>query len=224
MAAAAARFDLHPGAFAPVSRSEAGLIVAVVLAAGTSSRLGRPKQLLELDGVPLLRHVASRALASTVDRVIVVVGAGGDEVRSALDGLDLDIVENADYATGQSSSLIAGLVAVREQADAIVVLLGDQPGIDPAVIDRALDARRSQGAGIVMAQYGSDRGHPVLFGREHFEELAQISGDQGGRDVVRRHAKRLLLVDGGSDRIPADVDTWSDYGAVRDSWPGSGKM
>jgi molybdenum cofactor cytidylyltransferase len=182
-----------------------------------STRLGQPKQLLELNGRPLIAHVCERCLASGLDRVIVVTGHRADEVRGALAGMAVEVVVNPDFQAGQATSLGAGLAAAGD-ADAMVVCLGDQPGIDPAVIDRLIAARR-RGALLGMAQYGEHRGHPVLFGREVFPELATVTGDQGGRDVLRRHANQVVLVPGGADVIPADVDTAEDYVALRDRWP-----
>ena len=207
---------------APVSEAQRGPIVAVILAAGMSKRLGRPKQLLELNDVPLVRHVASRTLGAAVDHVVVVVGAESSRVRAALDGLDIAFVENPAYESGQASSLRAGMAAVAADSDAIVVLLADQPGIDPVTIDRVIAARREQGAGIVMARYGEERGHPVLFGYEFFDELSRIEGDQGGREVIRAHAEALVLVPATSERVPADVDNEDAWSLVRGrgSWGG----
>jgi molybdenum cofactor cytidylyltransferase len=207
-----------PAESAPVSEAQRGPIVAVILAAGMSKRLGRPKQLLELNGVPLVRHVATRVNSSTVDRVLVVTGAESSRVRAALAGLGTGFVVNPAYESGQASSLRAGLAALPGDADAMVVLLADQPGIDPVTIDRVVAARRERGAGIVMAQYGEDRGHPVLFGREFFDELARIEGDQGGREVIRAHAGALVLVAATTDLVPDDVDTEEAWIRLQERW------
>jgi molybdenum cofactor cytidylyltransferase len=192
-----------------------GPIVGLILAAGTSSRLGRPKQLLELDGVPLVRIVAERCLASHLDRVNVVVGHRGDEVAAALHGLNIDIVENPRFADGQSTSLIAGLVAAPD-ADAVVIALADQPTIRTGAINALIDARVA-GARIGMAAYGTERGHPILFGRELFGELQEISGDRGGREVIRRHAGDVVVVPGESPAPLPDVDTEEAWDELRTS-------
>jgi molybdenum cofactor cytidylyltransferase len=201
----------------PKAEARSGTVAGIILAAGMSTRLGHPKQLLEIDGMPLVAHVAERCLRSRMDRTIVVIGHEAAAVEAALSGLDVEIVTNPDYASGQASSLLAGLDAVGDEADAVLFLLGDQPGIDPVAIGRLIDARRD-GAIVGMARYGDQRGHPVLFGRELFDELRTIRGDQGGRDVIRRHAESLAVVDGGSPRVPADVDTWTDYDRLLESW------
>lgn len=190
-------------------------IKGVVLAAGQSRRLGHPKQLLELDGRALIDRVVDRCLASRLDDVIVVVGHEAAAVRHALTGRDVFFVVNDHHEEGQSTSLIAGLNAAGD-AGAIIVVLGDQPGIASAAIDRLIEARVNQGATVAMARYGAERGHPVLFGRELFAELRGITGDQGGREVIRRHHGEIVLIDGGADRVPADIDTLEDYARLVD--------
>lgn len=190
---------------------EPGPIHGLVLAAGMSRRLGRPKQLLEVGGKPLVRHVVERCFASHLDSVSVVVGHVADAVRQALTDLDVRTVFNPAYESGQASSLLAGLDALSDGADALVVALGDQPFIEPQVIDGLIEARRIHGVSIAMARYGEDRGHPVLFGHEHFAELRDITGDQGGREVIRRHGDEVVLVPSRTSHIPLDVDTEGAY-------------
>lgn len=191
--------------------SRPAAIRGIVLAAGMSRRLGRSKQLLEVGGKPLVRHVAERCLQSRLDGVWVVVGHEAEAVRNALAGLDVRIVVNLAYESGQAGSLVTGLDAAADGADAVVVALGDQPFIEPEVIDRVIDARRNRRARIAMASYGGDRSHPVLLGHELFSELREIRGDQGAREIIRRHRDEVVLVDGASDRIPLDVDTEEAY-------------
>jgi len=172
--------------------------------------MGQPKQLLDFDGKPLIAHVVERCLAARLDDVLVVIGHEAASVSQALTNSDVFFVVNPHHEEGQSTSLIAGLDAAGD-ADAIVVVLGDQPGIDSAAIDRLIEARRAQGISLGMARYGAERGHPILFGRELFDELRNITGDQGGRHLVRRHQDEIVLVDGGADRVPEDIDTLEDY-------------
>lgn len=189
-------------------------IVVIVLAAGLSRRLGRPKQLELLAGDPLIVHTVRKAIAAEVGEVVVVIGAAADQVRSALDGLPVSIVENLAYETGQASSLVAGIgYAQAIGADAAIVILADQPGIDPSVI-RTLCQARQDGARVGMATYGDQRGHPVLFGRELFPELLELTGDTGGREVIQRHKGCMVLVPGGRETVPADFDREEDRAAV----------
>ena len=194
-------------------------IVGIVLAAGMSRRLGRPKQLLMLDGIPLIAHVIDRALASTLDEVVLVTGAHGAEVRAAVGDRNVRFVHNPDFLEGQGTSLAAGITALDADVDAAVVMLGDQPGISPEVIDRTIKARRESGAPVVMARYGNQRGHPVLLGRELFPELRNLAADTGGREIVRDHQDSLVLVDGGTDAPPPDVDTEAAWAELQYQWP-----
>jgi molybdenum cofactor cytidylyltransferase len=193
-------------------------IAGVVLAAGMSRRLGRPKQLLVLDGLPLVAHVVDRALTSSLDDVVVVTGARMKDVQVALVGRSVRFVQNARFEEGQGTSLAAGISALPADVDAAVILLGDQPGISAATIDRVTAAYRERGAPVVMAQYGEQRGHPVLFGRETFPELMALGGDMGGREVVRSYRDQLVLVDGGVDAPPSDVDTEEAWIELQRSW------
>jgi molybdenum cofactor cytidylyltransferase len=151
---------------------------------------------------------------SSLDEVVVVLGARADDVRSALDSQPVRFVVNARFADGQGTSLAAGIASLEGEVDAAVVLLGDQPHVDPAVIDRIVEARRRTSASIVMAQYGEERGHPVLFGREHFQALKALDGDQGGRDIIRHHTSGVMTVPAESPDVPADIDTEADWIAM----------
>ena len=193
-------------------------VAGLVLAGGRSRRLGRPKQLLMLDGVPLVRHVVGRALAAGLDEIVVVTGAHAEPVRDALAGLPVRWVHNERHAEGMGTSLAAGVGAMGRDIDAVVVLLADQPTVDPGAIRRAVSARRQRRVPLVMARYGTARGHPVLFGRELFPELRALVGDRGGREVVRAHEPALVLVDGGADEPPLDVDTEADWAALQAAW------
>jgi molybdenum cofactor cytidylyltransferase len=200
-----------------------GRIEGIILAAGMSRRLGRPKQLLPVEGKPLIAHVVERALASRLDAVTVIVGHEAEAVRAALPPYDLTVRFNPDYAEGQSTSVIAGVNGVRTGTDAIVVLLADQPGICVATIDALVTARRETRAPIVMTTYGDVRSHPVLFGAETFEDLRTIRGDRGARDVIRQYGDRVTVVADPRTSPPADVDSDEAYAAMlREGLPNPG--
>lgn len=207
---------------AEVARNEdSRSIEGIILAAGMSRRLGRPKQLLDVEGKSLIAHVVERALASRLDAVTVIVGYEADAIRAAISSYDITIRVNPDYAEGQSTSLIAGISSLREGTDAIVVLLADQPGIRVATIDALISARRAARPPIVMTAYGDIRSHPVLFGSETFDELRAISGDQGARHVIRAFGDRVAVVVDARTSPPADVDTDEAYTVMlRDGLPG----
>ena len=191
------------------------MIAGIVLAAGRSSRLGRPKQLLPLHGEPLIRHTLRQVLASSLDEVILVLGHKADEVRAAVAGLPVACVFNPDAAAGQSTSVRAGLSALSSNVESAVFVLGDQPRVDPNVIDALITAWRASRSPVVAPRYEDRIGNPVLFDRQVFPELALLEGDAGARPLVRAYQDtgqlQLVPVDGAA---PPDVDTEADYAAL----------
>jgi molybdenum cofactor cytidylyltransferase len=190
-------------------------VAAIILAAGSASRMGRPKQLLDWGGRPLVRVVAEQALAARIDRVLVVVGAERGAVVAALGELPLEIVGNPAYTAGQSTSLRAGIAALGPDVGAAIVLLGDQPFVTAAVVERIVEAWRAGGAPIVAPTYAGQRGNPVLFARELFPELLAIEGDQGARAILAANPAGISLVEFGDLRPLADIDTPDDYARLQ---------
>lgn len=195
----------------PERTTEAGPIVGVVLAAGSSSRLGRPKQLLPLGTRPVLAHTLANASAAALDGVIVVLGHKAATIRQQIDLSGARVIINDAYREGQSTSLRAGLAALPPDADAALFILGDQPLIGPAILDALIAARRSSAAPIVMPTYAGQRGNPVLIASALFPELAAITGDQGARGVIRAHAAEVHDVPIAGDPPTDDLDTQEDY-------------
>jgi len=191
--------------------AHASSVAAIILAAGASSRMGRPKQLLDWHGRPLVRAVAEQALAARLDQVYVVVGAAGAAVATALEGLPLHIVANRHYAVGQSSSLHAGIAALDSAVGAALILLGDQPFVTTAIIEQIVGAWRATGAMIVAPSYQGQRGNPVLFARTIFPELLAVTGDQGARGVLAADPSRIHSVAFDDPRPLADIDTLEAY-------------
>jgi molybdenum cofactor cytidylyltransferase len=189
----------------------------ILLAAGASSRLGQPKQLLDFRGKPLVRHVAEQALASRLSHLLVVVGNEAAAVREALAGLEVQIVENPAYLQGQSTSLRAGLLAFPRELSAALVLLVDQPLVDAALLDHLIGLYEESRAPIVAPQFGGRRGNPVLFDRAIIPELLTVVGDTGAREIISRHRDRLATLELPDDRAFLDVDTWDDYRQVTGS-------
>lgn len=194
------------------------MISGIVLAAGRSARLGRPKQTLLLDGLPLLSHVLRAARASSLDEVVLVLGHDADKIASAAGDWGQRVVVNPDFAAGQSTSIQAGLAALHSDAEAALVLIGDQPDVGPDVIDAVIQAYHVSGAPIVQPVYRGLPGNPVLFRRDLFPELAGVTGDEGGRSIVRAHAADVVAVSIADRSLPRDVDTEEDYAALRAAW------
>ena len=185
-------------------------IAAVVLAAGAGQRFGGGKLLAEVGGRPLIHHVLLNLADAPVDETVVVVGAEAARVREACEPFDVRVVENPDWAAGQSTSVMVGILACGSGARAAVVLLGDQPFVGEAAVDKLVDAFEG-GARIAVATYGGRRRNPVLFAREVWPVLVEeLSGDEGARSVLRRHPEIVVEVACDGVAEPTDVDTRED--------------
>ena len=182
------------------------MIAGVVLAAGSASRFGAPKQLAELDGIPLLEH-ALRAVEAVpaIERLVVVLGAHAEEIRARVELGRAEPVACAGWAEGQAASLRCGIEAVAG-ADAAVVTLGDMPRITPQVIARFADIAAQHGATArARAVYDGVPGHPVVLGSAYFAAVAELRGDVGARELLR--AIGAFPVECGQLCSAADVDT-----------------
>ena len=200
--------DEPPVAPEPARVPEGRRVAALVLAAGSGSRMGGANKLLQpVGGIAMVRRVANAALASRCVSVRVVTGFAAEELRASLAGLDLDFTHNPEHASGMASSLRRGLVALADDVDAVVVLLADMPCIDGRHIDRLIDAFDPDQAKIVVPMKAGRRGNPILWPRAFFDEMRAVSGDVGARDLLQRHVGRIEAVDFDDDAIFADVDT-----------------
>ena len=183
-------------------------IAGVILAAGGSKRLGRPKQALKWQGRPFIMQIALQALAAGLTPLKAVVGSDQALVRDAIGDLPVELVENPHWEEGQSTSMKVGLRALPPKCDGVVFLLGDQPQVSTVLIRKLVERRITTRAPIIAPRVGNRRGNPVLFGSEIFQALFEVMGDEGGRGIfdqfeieyVRWMDKRLLL----------DVDTEED--------------
>ncbi len=199
---------------------EAGssFLSGIILAAGASSRMGRPKQLLPLRGRPLLQHVLDEAVASRLDEIVLVLGNQADEVHEALalpEESRVRVVVNADWARGQSTSLCLALRRADPRAPAAAILRGDQPGVGAALVDRVTRAFLDAGLPAARPVYsGADGsrvpGHPVILARRIWSEVDKLGGDEGARALLAARADWLLQVPVEGEP-PADIDTWEDY-------------
>jgi molybdenum cofactor cytidylyltransferase len=208
---------------------------AIILAAGSSSRMGagRHKLLLPLAGQAVLAHVLEAALASQARPILVVLGHQAETVRSRMGvymtSQEVTCIVNPDYLQGMSTSLRAALAALlshdytRGEAeagnvDSALVMLGDQPLITAHMIDTLINTRHSTGKRIVAPLFDGKRGNPILFARSLFGELMQVSGDEGGRSVLARHWEEVETVELDGAAASFDVDTWEAYQQVVEAW------
>lgn len=192
-------------------------VAAIVLAAGGSSRMGQPKQLLPVHGRPMVRHVTEAVCASGLAQVVVVVGAHAEAVKDALDDLPVDIVTNPAWAEGMSISVRAGLRALRPDIQAVLMVLADQPALVPDLIQRLVSRYRATAAPIVLPYYQGQRGNPVLFDRELFPELMAVEGDRGGRALIARYAEQAERMEVDDPAVITDIDTRQDYERIWES-------
>ena len=186
-------------------------VTGLVLAAGGSSRLGQPKQLLPYGDATLLDHVLDTARACELDQLVCVIGGAAGEVRATVRFDDVEVVENPGFGEGCSSSIATALAAVDDRAEVLVLMLGDQPGVTAETVAALLAGRGD--APIAVCAYADGRGHPLAFSRRLFPELASLHGDKAVWKLLDRHAAEAaeVAVDGP---IPRDIDTWDDYAQI----------
>ncbi len=184
------------------------LVAGLVLAAGGSSRLGQPKQLLPYHGRPLLDAVLDTARSVGADQLVVALGGAGDEVRERVDLTGVEVADNPAFSTGCSSSIAAAVPALRPDTDVLVLLLGDQPGVSAETVHRLLAGRGD--APLAVCRYDDGVGHPFAFDRQVLPDLLRLHGDKAVWKLLDQRAAEVVEVriDG---LVPLDVDTWEDY-------------
>jgi len=198
---------------APAGRKAA----AIVLAAGRSTRMGGPNKLLaDVGGRPMVRIAVEQALASKARPVIVVTGHQRERVEEALAGLPVTFVHNPDFAQGLSTSLKAGVAALPQEADGVIVCLGDMPQVDAALIDRLISGfDPERGALVVVPTIAGKRGNPVVWSRRFFAELAGLDGDVGARHLIATYPEAVVEVPVDGNAAFTDIDTPDALEAVR---------
>jgi molybdenum cofactor cytidylyltransferase len=183
-------------------------IAAIVLAAGLSSRMGSNKLLKEVRGKPMIRKTVEAVLQSRASPVIVVTGHEAKRIEEALHGLKVTFIANPDYAKGLSTSLRSGTRQLPAAADGALVVLGDMPLVPPAAMNKLIAAfNPGEGRSICVPVHQSERGNPILWGRQHFGELDGLKGDRGARLVLVVNSDNVTEVSVGSDGVLTDFDT-----------------
>ena len=193
-------------------KSAAASVGAIVLAAGSSTRMGAPKQALRFRGQSLLRRAVLNALAAGCRPVIVVTGAHAEQSRAELEGLDARAAENPQWASGMGSSIragIAALLAADADSTAAILLLCDQPFVTSNFLQKLISERRATGRAIVASQYGGSFGPPALFDRELFAELARLEDATGAKQLIAARFAEAHFVPFPQGEI--DVDTPEDF-------------
>jgi molybdenum cofactor cytidylyltransferase len=189
------------------------------MAAGEGRRFGGAiKQLAPWGDTTLIRHIVGILERSNVDEIQIVLGAHEEPIRAALAGTGgrVQIVRNTRWHEGMSTSVIAGINASRVQPNAAIFVNVDQPGIRPELIDRLIERHRRTGAPIVAPRYQNLRGNPVLWDRSLFDELGTLSGDVGGREILRQHFRDIMWVELASEEELTDADTPEEFQRLKD--------
>jgi molybdenum cofactor cytidylyltransferase len=187
------------------------IVCGLVLGAGGSSRLGRPKQLLPYGTGTLLGHTVSVARECGLAQVVVALGGAAGDVCAAVDLTGTEVVVNDAYGSGCSSSIAAAIGALDPGCDVLVLLLGDQPGVTPETVSALLAGRGD--APFAVCRYDDGRGHPITFARETFSALAALHGDRGVWRLLE-HAGDDVREVPIAGPVPLDVDTQDDYETV----------
>lgn len=207
---------------APAEGRGTGAIAVVVLAAGRSSRMGAHKLLLPLGSRPVVAHAVDAAERSSAEFVVVVLGHEVEQVRAALPIGRAHTVVNGAYTEGMASSLRVGLAAAEAEASAplagILVTLGDQPLVSAAHLDALLAAARAEPDALFAATYGGVRGTPTYLPSVTFDEVRALTGDEGGRSILRRHLGWLRPVALTPPQVGLDCDTPEDYQRIQQAW------
>jgi molybdenum cofactor cytidylyltransferase len=187
-------------------------IAAIILAAGGSRRMGVPKPLLLFNGTTFLRHLIDLYQSSSVQKIVVVLGARAHDVNEQLQGLDVIVALNQDYARGQLSSIILGVQAGEDLgADGVIIHPVDHPLINTSLVDALVSRFVVKGSPIIIPICRGKRGHPVLFSRALFDELKNAPQEIGARAVVRLHHADVDEIETDEEGVLVNIDTLEDY-------------
>jgi len=188
-------------------------VTGLVLAAGGSRRLGVPKQLLPYQGSTILGATLETARNCGFDQLVVTLGGASAQVHERIDLDGLRVVENPEFGTGCSSSIVSAFEVVDPRSDGIVLMLGDQPGVTAATVWSLVAEMAGPAAPIGVSRYDDGRGHPFWFGRELFGELRGLHGDKGVWKLIESGRHPVMDVDAAGN-VPLDVNDWDDYQAL----------
>jgi len=192
------------------------MIVAAVLSAGESRRMGSPKALLPIGERSFIEEIVFALKKTKVGKILVVLGHNAAELQSKIAHLPVTFVINKDYTLGQLSSLVAAIRHLEKQeaqqtVDGILVHLVDHPFLSPALVDQMIDRFYESEKLIVLPCYRGKRGHPVIFSRDLFDELLRASMEQGAKVVVHAHRAETLEMETGEEGVTVDIDTRDEY-------------
>ena len=190
----------------------------VILAGGASTRLGRPKQLLQYRGKTLLNHAMNEAINAKADAVVVILGKNADLFEDEIDKEEVLVVINNDWKEGMASSVRLGLdtlLKIKPYIDAVIFMVCDQPHISSSVLNELITKQQKTTKQIVTCNYGESIGPPALFHKKYFRELAKLNGDVGARNIIEQNIHDVATISFPDGKI--DIDTEEDYEALKKS-------
>jgi len=190
----------------------------VILAAGASTRLGKPKQLLQYHGKTLLNHAVNEAINAKADAVVVILGKNADLFKNEIDNEKVRVVINKNWEEGMASSVRLGLdtlLKIKPYMDAVIFMVCDQPYISSLILNELITAQQKTTKQIVTCNYGETIGPPALFHKKYFRELAKLKGDVGARNIIQQNMNDVTTILFPEGKI--DIDTEEDYEALKNS-------
>jgi len=187
------------------------MISGILLAAGESRRMGKPKLLLPWKQTTIIEAVVDAYLKSALAELIVVVGESKESIKEVLQSKPVKVVENPLYRQGMGTSICRGVEAASGKAEGYLIGLGDQPFISADIIDQLITYFVKEHPGIAVCSYQGKNGHPVIFARKFRRDLRSIRGDIGGRTIINKHLNEVAYIEVGSKNIRLDIDTPEDY-------------
>ncbi|WAC12364.1 nucleotidyltransferase family protein [Dyadobacter pollutisoli] len=185
----------------------------IILAAGNSSRLGEPKQLLKYQNKTLIRHITEAAAETVGSNVIVVTGSNAELIQNEIDGLSFQLAHNADWQEGMASSIVTGvskLITLNPQCQGAVIAVSDQPFVTSSLFRDLIQSNIQNGSGIVASSYDQTVGTPVFFSSSYFPQLLQLTGVEGAKKLIKRFESDVTTISFPLGSI--DIDTQEDYG------------
>jgi molybdenum cofactor cytidylyltransferase len=184
----------------------------IILAAGSSSRLGRPKQLLLYHDKPLIQYIVAEAIKAKLYPVIVVTGANTEQISAVLDKEAIELVYNEHWQEGMGSGIVVGiskLLSLNREMEAVIISVCDQPFLSAALFQELVEKKSNTGKGIIACNYADTTGTPVLFERPYFETLLRLKGEEGAKRILKLYEHDVATVPFPQGNI--DIDTEEDY-------------
>lgn len=191
-------------------------LAVLLLAAGSSSRMGVPKQLLKWNNTTLLNHAINTVEQIDQNEIVLVLGAHFDEIKSKIDATNITVIYNENWKIGLGNSIAIGIKFIKDSLidiDSVLILLADQPLIDSKFLTKMIESYRLDTNKIICTSYQNKRlGVPAIFNKTKFEELSKLNHDKGAKDLLNMNSENILFLDGTN--LTSDIDTLEDYEAL----------